>query len=197
LETTKLPPNQYEIPHLLKWNNDHPGIIPNNPTFNMNKWTLTIDGDIAQSLILTWDDVLKLPSIEVKSDFHCVERWSVRNLKWFGIHFQDLVRIVNPNKTVKYVFFTCYDGYTTSLDLDCLLEDNVLLAYKLNNEWLEIPLGGPLRLIIPDKYAYKSAMWIKRITFTQVLELGYWEKKGYSDTANVWENDRYSVKKRV
>jgi DMSO/TMAO reductase YedYZ molybdopterin-dependent catalytic subunit len=100
---------------------------------------------------------------------------------------------VNPNETVKYVFFTCYDGYTTSIDLDSLLEENVLLAYKLNNEWLEIPLGGPLRLIIPDKYAYKSAMWIKRITFTQVNELGYWEKKGYSDTANVWKNDRYNV----
>lgn len=98
-------------------------------------------------------------------------------------------------ETVKHVFFECYDGYTTSLDLDSLLEDNVLLAYKLNSEWLEIPLGGPLRLVIPDKYAYKSAMWIKRITFTKVKELGYWEKNGYSDTADVWKNDRFCMKK--
>ena len=193
----KLPPNQHEIPELLKWNIDHPGIIPKNPKFDVKKWTLTVDGDVVNPLTLTWDDFLKLPSVELKSDFHCVEGWSVRNLVWWGVKFQSLVRIVKLKEAVKYVFFECYDGYTTSLDLDDLLEDNVLLAYKLNSEWLKIPLGGPLRLVIPKKYAYKSAMWLKRITFTKIKELGYWEKKGYSDTADIWKNDRFVQEKRI
>ena len=191
MSKTQLPPNQYEIPNLLKWNIDHPGITPKNPQFDMKQWRLTIDGEVTNPMELTWDEFLKLPTIELKSDFHCVEGWSVRNLVWFGVQFRHLFGVVNPKETVKYVFFECYDGYTTSLDLKSLLEENVLLAYKLNSEWLEIPLGGPLRLIIPNKYAYKNAMWIKRIMFTQNKELGYWEKKGYSDTADVWKNDRF------
>lgn len=78
----KIPPNQHEIPKLLKWNIDHPGIILKNPKFDMKKWTLTIDGEVANPLTLTWDDFLRLPSVELKSDFHCVEGWSVRNLIW-------------------------------------------------------------------------------------------------------------------
>jgi DMSO/TMAO reductase YedYZ molybdopterin-dependent catalytic subunit len=87
------------------------------------------------------------------------------------------------------------DGYTTSLSLEDLLKDNVLLTYKLNGSLLETPLGGPLRLVVPDKYGYKSAMWVERITFTDAKELGYWEKRGYSDTADVWKNDRYAYAK--
>ena len=191
----QLPPNQYEVPNLLKWNIDHPGIIPTNPQVDLKKWKLTIDGEVNNPLVLTWEEFLRLPAVEVKSDFHCVEGWSVRNLVWWGVKFKQLIPIVNPKKTAKFVFFECNDGYTTSLEHSSLLEDNVLLAYKLNGEWLEIPLGGPLRLIFPDKYAYKSAMWIKRITFTNVKELGYWEKRGYSDTADVWKNDRFSIKR--
>jgi len=100
------------------------------------------------------------------------------------------VDLVKPTKNSKCVF-ECADGYTTSLDLSDLLRENVVLAYKLNGEWLETPLGGPMRLVVPDKYAYKSAMWVKHITFSKRKELGYWEKRGYSDTADVWKNDRY------
>ena len=190
--TKKLPPNQYEIPKLLKWNIDHRGIIPTNPKFDMKKWRLTIDGEVTNPITLTWDSFLRFPAIESKSDFHCVEGWSVRNLSWWGVKFRSMVRIVKPKDTIKYVFFECYDGYTTSLDLDSLLKENVLLAYKLNGEWLEIALGGPLRLVIPDKYAYKNAMWLVKIIFTLKKDLGYWEKRGYSDTADVWKNDRFA-----
>lgn len=84
------------------------------------------------------------------------------------------------------------DGYTTSLDLSELLPDDVMLAYRLNGEYLEEALGGPLRLIVPAKYAYKSAMWVERTTFTKTKEFGYWERRGYSDTADVWRNDRFA-----
>jgi DMSO/TMAO reductase YedYZ molybdopterin-dependent catalytic subunit len=190
-----LPPGQHEINGLLKWNIDHPGITPKNPRFNPETWTLTIDGDVKNPLRFSWQEFLKLPAVESISDFHCVEGWSVKNLNWYGVRFNALAQIVQPKENVKAVMFTCSDGYTTSLKLKDLNRDNVLLAYKLNGKLLEVPLGGPLRLVVPDKYAYKSAMWIQRMTFTQKGELGYWEKRGYSDTADVWKNNRFSDEK--
>jgi len=100
--------------------------------------------------------------------------------------------MVEPEDTVKFVSFECADGYTTSLSLEELLGDNILLAYKLDGKYLEEGIGTPLRLVVPDKYAYKSAMWITRINFTSRKEIGYWESRGYSDAADVWKNDRFS-----
>ena len=186
----KLPPNQHEIPALPRWNIDHPGIIPENPKVDLENWILIVEGEVENPLKFTWQDFLKLPSIEIVSDFHCVEGWSVRNLKWYGVKFNTLIQIVKLKEAANYVLFKCSDGYTTSLNLEDLLKDSVILATKLNEKWLKVSLGGPLRLVIPFKYAYKSAMWIECITFTKVKKLGYWEKRGYSDTADVWKNER-------
>jgi DMSO/TMAO reductase YedYZ molybdopterin-dependent catalytic subunit len=186
----KLPPDQREIDAILRWNIDHPGIMPTNPPIDLDKWSLNVDGEVENPTKLTWQHFIKLPSAESKSDFHCVEGWSVTDCNWFGVKFSSLVQIVKPKKDVKYVSFTCSDGYTTSLNLRDLLKDNVILAYKLNGRDLDTSLGGPMRLIVPDKYAYKSAMWVNRITFTKTKDLGYWERRGYSDTADVWKNDR-------
>ncbi len=195
MKKDELPPDQHEIRNLLRWNIDHPGIVPKNPEFNPEKWKLTVDGEVENPLELTWKDLLNLPAVESTSDFHCVEGWTVRNLKWCGVKFSTLAEIVKPNENATYVFFACSDGYTTSLDLIDLLQENVLLAYKLNGKFLETPIGRPLRLVVPDKYAYKSAMWIERVTFANQKELGYWEKRGYSDTADVWKNDRFARRK--
>lgn len=186
-----LPPNQREIKKILRWNIDHPGIIAENPKFDEKKWTLTIDGVVENPLVLKWHDLLQLKAVESVSDFHCVEGWSVRDQKWKGLRFSTIIELVKPLKNSKYVLFECSDGYTTSLGLDDLLKDNVLLAYGLNDKVLEESLGGPLRLIVPDKYAYKSAMWIRQIIFSKVKNPGFWESRGYSDSANVWKNDRF------
>ncbi|HIE19130.1 TPA: hypothetical protein EYP75_05330 [Candidatus Bathyarchaeota archaeon] len=104
--------------------------------------------------------------------------------------------MVKPKKTCLAVFFQCSDGYTTSLNLRELLKEDVLLAYKLNGRFLGVPLGAPLRLVVPDKYGYKSVMWIERIIFMKEGKLGYWEKRGYSNTADVWKNDRFASSRR-
>lgn len=194
MKNNKLPPGQHEISALLRWNVDHPGIVPENPEFDPEKWKLTVDGEAENPLRFSWHDFLDLPAVETTSDFHCVEGWSVKNLRWYGVRFDTMVRIARPNQAARSVFFKCSDGYTTSLNIKDLLKDDVLLAYKLNDQYLDIPIGGPLRLVVPEKYAYKSAMWIERITFAKKKELGYWEKRGYSDTADVWENDRLAKK---
>ncbi len=196
MKKENLPPGQHEIPALLRWNIDHPGIVRENPKFEPEKWRLTVDGEVENPVQLSWQALLRLPASESVSDFHCVEGWSVGSLKWYGVKFSILAQTVEPAEEARHVFFRCADGYTTSLGLDDLLKDNVLLAYKLNGEYLQTPYGGPLRLVVPDKYAYKSAMWIERITFTKEKELGYWEKRGYSDTADVWKNERFSRSSR-
>jgi DMSO/TMAO reductase YedYZ molybdopterin-dependent catalytic subunit len=193
MNTKKLPPGQHETDHLLQWNVEHPGIISKNPRTDLKTWTLTIDGEVKNPQKLTWRQLLRLPTAESTSDFHCVEGWSVTNLRWHGIKFSTIIQLAQPNKNAVHVTFTCADGYTTSLTLQELLRDDVILATKLDDRPLETPLGGPLRLVIPQKYAYKSAMWIERITFTKTRELGFWEKRGYSDTADVWKNDRFAT----
>jgi len=188
----RLPPGQTPIKRLLRWGVDHPGITRSNPKIDLKTYTLTIDGEVEKPLKLSWDDILKLARVESVSDFHCVEGWSVLNCKWEGIRFRQIGDLVKPKETAKFVTFECADGYITSLTLPELLGDDVLLAYKLDGKPLEEGIGFPLRLVIPSKYAYKSALWVTRIKFTVKKELGYWEKRGYSDTADVWKNDRFA-----
>ena len=188
----RLPPGQTWIPSLLRWNVDHPGIIPENPKVNLDTWSLTLDGEIENPTTITWKELLALPAHESTSDFHCVEGWSVPDCKWFGVRFKDLVERVKPRADVEFVLFSCMDGYTTSLGVSDLMDDDVILAYKLNGEYLDGTVGAPLRLVVPKKYAYKSAMYVNKITFMKTNKLGYWEQRGYSDTANAWKNDRYT-----
>lgn len=191
-EDRELPPSQMPIKRLMRWGTDHPAITSKIPKIDLKTWTLTIEGEVEKTLKLTWDEIVKLPSTESVSDFHCVEGWSVLDCKWQGIGFRAILDLVKPKQSAKSVTFECADGYTTSLTLKELSNDNVLLAYKLNSEQLEEGYGFPLRLVVPDKYAYKSALWLTRMKFTARKELGYWEKRGYSDTADVWKNDRFT-----
>jgi DMSO/TMAO reductase YedYZ molybdopterin-dependent catalytic subunit len=187
-----LPPGQRSIETILGWNIDHPGIKSQNPNISRDEWKLTVSGEIEKPVKFSWTDFMKLPAEESISDFHCVEGWSVLNCHWYGVKFRTLCDFVQTKENAKSVFFRCYDDYTTSLDLGDLLQDDVILAYKLYGEDLPVPLGGPLRLVVPKKYAYKSALWVKEIEFMKDKKLGFWENRGYSDTADVWKNDRYS-----
>jgi len=168
----KLPHGQKEIKKSLL---RHIGSIPK---FDPKTWNLVVYGEIKKSLSFSWNDILKLPSITNTSDFHCVEGWSVLNNKWEGISFLTIVEMAKPKDHAKYVTFECDDGYTTSLSITDLLEKEILLVYKLQDEYLEPERGGPLRLIVPHKYAYKSAMWVRKIKFTSMQEVGYWESRG-------------------
>ena len=129
---------------------------------------------------------------ESVSDFHCVEGWSVLDCRWEGVRFSEVEKLVKPLATAQAVTFECADAYTTSLFRSELAGDDVLLAYKLNREALDEGLGFPVRLVVPSKYAYKSALWVTHVRFTRGKELGFWERRGYSDSADVWKNDRFS-----
>jgi DMSO/TMAO reductase YedYZ molybdopterin-dependent catalytic subunit len=188
----KLPQGQAPIRRLLRWGIDHPGIARENPKIDLETYSLTVDGEVQKPLKLSWNDVLKLPKIKSTSDFHCVEGWSVLNCEWEGIRFREFVSLAKPKGSASFVTVECADGYTTSLSMQELSGDDVLLAYALDGKPLEEGFGFPLRLVVPDKYGYKSALWVTHIKFTSKKELGYWEKRGYSDTADIWKNDRFA-----
>ncbi len=188
----KLPPGQSAIKRILRWGIDHPGITSDNPHLKLDTYTLIIDGEVANPVKFNWTEVLSLPKTVSKSDFHCVEGWSVLDCQWEGIRFRDIEKLVKPLATARAVTFESADAYTTSLFREELASDDVLLAYGLNGQPLEEGYGFPLRLVVPSKYAYKSALWVVHLRFTRGKELGFWERRGYSDSADVWKNDRFN-----
>ena len=181
----RVPPNQRitsDFPIL------HSGLVPR---FDPRTWIFQVEGLIENPIQLSYREVMKLPKVICKSDFHCVTGWSRLNNKWEGVRFSTILDIVKPLKHAKFATSECEGSYTTSLPLEDLLSNDVLLAYKLDGESLSPSHGGPLRLVVPRKYAYKSAKWVRKLVFTAIQELGFWEKRGYSDSADVWKNDRY------
>jgi len=190
-EPKKLPPDQQATSRILRWGIDHPGITSSNPQIKLENYTLTVDGEVENPVTLSWNDFMKLPKAVSISDFHCVEGWSVLDCKWEGVRIREIEKLVKPRDTAKAVTFESADSYTTSLFLEELGGDDVLLAYKLNDEVLEEGYGFPVRLIVPSKYAYKSPLWVVHLQFTRGKALGFWEKRGYSDSADVWKNDRF------
>ena len=187
MKDQRLPPGQTEAKGTpLR----HIGPIPK---YDPNTWRLEVTGEAEKPTTFTLEDLKAQPSVISLSDFHCVEGWSILNNKWEGIAFETITKTVKPKKTAKYATFECSDGYTTSLPLSDLLQNKALLAYKLDDKPLPPERGAPLRLITPQKYAYKNPMWLKKIKLTQKQEQGYWETKGYSNTANPWKQERYKT----
>jgi DMSO/TMAO reductase YedYZ molybdopterin-dependent catalytic subunit len=188
----KLPPGQRQIDRILRWGIDHPGITADIPRLDLASYILNIDGEVENPVKLNWSEIMALPQSTSISDFHCVEGWSVLDCEWEGVLFKELTKLAKPEQSAKFVTFECADGYTTSLTLNELSGDDIILAAKLYGKELEQGLGFPLRLIVPNKYAYKSALWVTHITFTSRKERGFWERRGYSDNADVWSNKRFS-----
>ena len=188
----KLPPDQTATDRILRWGSNHPGITTTNPKLKQESYTLTIEGEVENPVKLGWNDFMQLPKTVSMSDFHCVEGWSVLDCKWEGVRLKDIEKLVKPKDVAKAITFECADNYTTWFFHQELAGEDVILAYKLNGELLEEGLGAPVRLIVPSKYAYKSGLWVVSLRFTRDKELGFWERKGYSDSADVWRNDRFN-----
>ena len=180
----RLPPRQ-------RWVDGFPvRSVESTPSFDRKDWDLILSGKINNPITYTWQDFLKLPKESQTSDFHCVEGWSLKDKKWEGVKLQTLIDKVEPLPNVKFVLVKSASFYTTSLSLETMREDNVLLAYRLDNQELPPRLGGPLRLIVPNRYAYKSAKWVRELSFIEEDELGYWETKGYHNKADPWKEQR-------
>ena len=182
----RIPPNQTvtkKFPVL------HVGAVPN---IAKDLWEFIVEGLVENSLCLPLEEFLELPRTIDISDFHCVTGWSRLDNKWEGVAFKTIVELVKPQSQAKFATIECYGGYSTSLPLEELMDADVLFAYKQDDKELEAVHGGPVRLIVPKKFAYKSAKWVHKVKFTEPQELGFWEKRGYSNTADPWKDDRYA-----
>jgi DMSO/TMAO reductase YedYZ molybdopterin-dependent catalytic subunit len=182
----RIPPNQRETSSFPVL---HFGGVPR---VDAKTWDFIVEGLVQNPLKLTWEEFLKLPKTISISDFHCVTGWSRLNNKWEGVLFKAICDLAKPLKEAKYVTIVAEEGYTTSLPFEDLLDLDVLLAYRFDGKPLSLEHGGPLRLVVPKKYAYKSAKWVRKLRFTKEQELGFWETRGYSNTADPWKEERYA-----
>jgi len=172
------------------------------PEIDMKKWTLRVCGHVENPVTLSWDQFLELPQADDVSDFHCVTTWSRYDNHWRGVRFKTLAELVVPKDSAAFVLCTGYDHlpgsavpYTTSVPLERAIEDDVLLVHTWEGKPLPPEHGGPLRMITPKLYAWKGTKWIRAIEFLERDQLGFWEVRGYSNSAEPWFNDRYSSHK--
>ena len=135
---------------------------------------------------------MSLEQVEDISDFHCVTTWSKFDMRWRGVRLSTLLSLAEPVDEATHVMLHAHDGYTTNVSLHELLKPDVLLAYEYEDEPLPIEHGGPARVITPQLYAWKGAKWLSRIEVMTEDRPGFWEQRGYSNTAHPWRNDRYS-----
>lgn len=185
----RLPPGQYvtdKFPVL------HYGDVPTYEDID-NTWDLRIWGEIEQPTQFSLAEFRTLPTIEVITDIHCVTRWSKLNTRWEGVQFKELLRHIPQLKPdAHFVLFHCEQGFTSNLPLSLLLKQDILLARKYNGIDLTPDHGYPLRLLVPGKYFWKSAKWLRGIEFLSQDTLGFWERYGYHNHADPWSEERYA-----
>jgi DMSO/TMAO reductase YedYZ molybdopterin-dependent catalytic subunit len=190
----KLPVGQHEVSN---WPVLDLGEQPNIP---LDRWQLEVGGHVANPTMFTWEQFLALPQVEDVSDFHCVTTWSRYDNHWRGVRFKMIAELAVPDDDVRFVLCTGYDfmpgtpvPYTTNLPIERAIEDDVLLVHTWEGKPLPREHGGPCRIITPKLYAWKGAKWIRKIEFLSDDLKGFWEVRGYSNTAEPWFNDRYAT----
>ncbi|MBX7150041.1 sulfite oxidase-like oxidoreductase [bacterium] len=161
------------------------------PRIDTKEWKLEIFGEVEQKIIMNWDQFMDLPKVEVFADFHCVTTWSRLDNRWEGVLFSEIVKLAGVKPSAKFVMQHCYGGYTTNLPLEVMMDGDVVLAYRHDGESLPIEHGGPMRVIVPKRYAWKSAKWVRGIELMANDREGFWERNGYSNSADQWKEERY------
>ena len=162
------------------------------PVIPLDQWKLEVKGLVENPITLSWDDLGKLQQFEDVSDFHCVTTWSKYDCRWGGVAFFTLADLVRPKPEAKFVYFTGYDGYSTNTAIEHCLDDDTLIATSMEGRSVPKEHGGPARIIIPKLYAWKGAKFVRGIEFRAEDKPGFWEVRGYSNTADPWTEDRFS-----
>ena len=182
----RLPPGQIQT---SKWPVLHYGSVPH---IDLAKWSLRVDGLVAQPQHWDWGEFQKLPRVQVLSDIHCVTRWSRYDNLWEGVALKEVLRRAAPKAPARFAIVHAAQGFTTNLPLSELDQDDVLLADKHDGEPLAPDHGWPLRLVVPRRYFWKSAKWVERIELSERDSPGFWERNGYHNEADPWHEERFS-----
>ena len=161
------------------------------PDVARSAWKLKVDGLVENPVAWHWDAFAAQPEFEDVSDVHCVTQWSRYDNRWTGVSVTHLLSVVQPKPDARHVILHGYDGYTTNVRLDHFSEADCLLAHSHDGVPLSREHGGPVRLIIPRYYLWKSAKWLKRIEFVGADKPGFWEVRGYHNEGDPWTEQRY------
>jgi DMSO/TMAO reductase YedYZ molybdopterin-dependent catalytic subunit len=186
VDPSRVPPGQVLT---QKWPVLHYGGVPK---VDLAKWEFQIIGLVENPLRLSWSDYQALPRTTVECDIHCVTRWSRLDNTFEGVAFKELYDRVAPSSKAKFVLVHAEGGFTTNVPLADLLEPNVLLADKHDGHPLPNEHGGPLRLVVPHLYFWKSAKWVRGFEFLSADQPGFWEQYGYHMRGDPWAEERYS-----
>lgn len=161
------------------------------PTVSTDQWQLQVWG-AAESKTFDWQAMMAMPQTDFTADFHCVTTWSKLDVQWTGIKVTDFMQHVDLTPDAAHVMLHCYGGYTTNLTLDDFVREENFFAHTLFGDRLPPDHGGPMRLVVPHLYAWKSAKWINGLEFLPQEALGFWEKNGYHRRGEPWAEERYS-----
>jgi DMSO/TMAO reductase YedYZ molybdopterin-dependent catalytic subunit len=182
----RLPPGQILTD---KWPVLHYGSVP---TVELASWDLVVDGLVERPQRWTWEMFQQLPRVQVRCDIHCVTRWSRYDNQWEGVSLREVMNLAGPKPEGRFAILHAEQGFTTNLPLSELLHDEVLLADKHSGQPLTPEHGWPLRLVVPRRYFWKSAKWIRRIELIGRDQPGFWERNGYHNDADPWREERFS-----
>lgn len=162
------------------------------PAIDPAAFRLRFFGLVESPFELSYDELKALPATEWHGDIHCVTRWSKQATTWKGVLFSQLVARAKPLSSVTHVVQHAGNDYTTNLPLSVMLDDDVLVAYAFDGAPIEPVHGGPVRLVVPKKYFWKSAKWVNGIEFLDHDQKGFWEVRGYNNDADPWKEERYA-----
>jgi DMSO/TMAO reductase YedYZ molybdopterin-dependent catalytic subunit len=161
------------------------------PRFDAKTWDFKVWGLVERPLALSYEAFRALPQTEVVTDVHCVTRWSKLDMRWEGVPMRHVLDLVRPTPEARFVVAHAEQGYTANVPIEAVTDDDVLLAHRANGHDLTAEHGWPLRLLIPKRYFWKSAKWLRGLEFLATDQPGFWEQNGYNNNADPWKEERY------
>jgi len=182
----RIPPGQYRTE---KFPVLHYGSTPKT---DLAAWDFKVFGEVERPFSLTWTEFKALPHKTVQTDIHCVTRWTKLDTSWEGVPIQEILSRAQLRPAASFVLAHSEQGYTANMPLSVLDDDDVLLADTFGGQPLELEHGFPLRLLVPKRYFWKSAKWIRGLEFVDHDILGFWERYGYNNDADPWKEERFS-----
>ena len=185
VDPARVPPGQYlteRFPVLT---------VGPNPDYDLASWEFKVFGEVERQLTLSWDELLALPQQELTTDIHCVTRWSKLDTAWAGVPVREVLERAGVRAAGTHVMAYSDGGYTTNIPLAALYDDDVLLAHTYDGRPLEPDHGAPLRLLVPKRYFWKSAKFLRQLEVMSSDRMGFWELNGYHNDADPWREQRH------
>ncbi len=184
-QSDRLPPGQYKT-------RDFPVLsLGPTPVVSREDWSLDIFG-LANQKSWNWQEFNKLPMVDITTDIHCVTKWSKFDTHWKGVTFDQILKLVTVQLTANYLVAYSYDGYTTNIPLPDVINGQAIIAVAYDGQEISSEHGGPVRIILPHLYFWKSAKWLHKIEFVNSDQPGFWETRGYHNYGDPWKEQRYS-----